>query len=145
MTRATVIIDSRFVEYGQLLEQRAELGLGRGMGHVIGRVRSATTTYHLQPILSKTHASRVKRTPKGLAAAVSIPDFRAIFFEKGTNRRRRAKVSAKTLARRDTPSGMARQARVANARGVKAVHMLQRALRAGWDDVQREIAEAIRF
>lgn len=145
MRKATVTIDSHFVEYGQLLERRAEQGLGRGMGHTVAAVRKTATRYRLQTILAKTHATRVKHTPKGLAAAVTMPDFRSIFFERGTNARRKTKLTKATVARRNTPSGQARQARVANAKGVRAVHMLQRAIRDSFADVIAEIEQAMRF
>lgn len=143
--KATVTIESHFAEYAQTLELRAEQGLGRGMAHTVAAVRHTATRYRLQSILEKTHATPVKHTVKGLAAAVTMPDFRSIFFEKGTNARRRAKVTNKTLARRATPSGQSRQARVANARGVKAVHMLSKAIRGSFADVVAEIEKAMRY
>lgn len=141
---ATVLLDSNFPQFTRLLEDRLEHGMGRGMSRVVSASRSTPTKYRIGPaVLYKIRASSVKHTAKGLAAAVVAPDFRSIFFEKGTNARRRAKVSKQTLRRRESASGQARQARVANAKGVKGVHFLSRGLRLGWAGFLAEIDRAL--
>ena len=118
--------------------------MGRGMSRVVAASRATPTRYQIGPaILFKIRASRVKHVPKGLAAAIVAPDYRSIFFEKGTNARRRSKVTKETLRRRESASGQARQARVANAKGVRAVHFLSRGLRVGWAGFLAEIDRSL--
>jgi len=130
MARTRVIVEKRFTERRAEMERAIQRGLGRGAFLIAAAAREQLTKYRIQSILEKIRAAGVSRIPGGFRATVVGADFREIFFEKGTYKRRRAKLKQ---GRRSS----------SQQRGVKAGHFLLRGLRAASPAVREEIRKEI--
>lgn len=124
-------IRSNFRRYERELEDAQKRALKAGAQATATAAAAVSTGYRIQAIMSNTDVSNPQPSRRGFAVRVRWPDFRALWFEKGTLQRRRTKLKESTVKRRATASGQARLAHVGESEGVKAVRFMQKGLRAG--------------
>lgn len=135
MASAKVIVDKRFLEYERQMERGVQRAIGRAAAIGVAASRGAATGgYRVGEITGSTKVQPPvvryrSRGRTGWLLSIVASDWRSLFFELGTNKRRRRKLSPKTIARRNTASGQARQAKVANQRGVRALYFLNKGVR----------------
>lgn len=142
--KTRVDVDWQGSTFTHSLETAITRGMARGAATVQNIGRGAPTVYNIRPsVIDRIIARAVKPgrgSRKGFFVTIVSPDFKSWWFEAGTNARRRRKVTKSTLARRATPSGQARQARVGSNQGVKAQRFMAYTLRVGWPRFLEELA-----
>lgn len=94
----------------------------------VGDGRSGVEPGHMRDTLRRSPVQTYKKGRREVNIGSSDPT--ALYLDLGTLGRRRKKLSKKTLARRNTPSGQARLAKVAGSSGVKARYFFRKGLRA---------------
>lgn len=118
--RATsnVIFDERFQEWTAELEHGIGRGLERAAKVGLDAAKSTPTKgYRVERIISDVGVTSPRRGDKGLEVTLYWRDFRAVFFQFGTYKRRKKKLKRD---RRSTSDQM----------GVKALRFMNRAARA---------------
>jgi hypothetical protein len=89
--------------------------------------------------MAKMQVLPVRGTPDGWEASFRSPAYYRLFQDLGTLQNRSGKLKASTLARRASPSGQARQAKVAGRPGIEPLHFF----RAGRSAGRKEMLEVI--
>jgi len=152
MPSAKVIVQDRFRDLGYQYERGIKRALGETASIEVAIAReNSKGQYQIDDILATAKATPVHRElsssrfggGKGWRVIVYYEDFRGVFFEFGTGKRRRRKLHPRTLARRANPSGVKRQQRFGNNPGVYPQGNMTRGLRAArqalLSNIQREI------
>jgi hypothetical protein len=92
-----VIVDDRFGRFERSVEEAVGRALqGAARDGIEAAKAKNTRGYRIGGIVAAVGVSTPRRGPRGLDVAIMWRDFRAIFFEKGTYRNRRGKLSART-------------------------------------------------
>lgn len=141
-----VIVDDRFDIYAAQARRATERALGRAAAVGVAAARSKPSRYRIDQIKGSVKAGPVGTNIKfrgGLAIPIYAGDWRAIFFELGTLRRRRKKLSRSTVARRQSASGRAKQQRVADAMGVRPQRFLSLGLRRAKEQLPLALEQEI--
>lgn len=122
MVTAKVVTRSRFAEYGIECETAIRAAMTDAL--VVGRQAAADAeTRVLTGTLHDSIWFKVVQEGSRWFGSIGSSVFYALFQESGTLSKRRRKLSPKTIARRDTPSGRARQANWKGA-GITPLHFL---------------------
>lgn len=132
---AKVIVDDKFSALGREYERGVQRALGRAASVTVAAARAGGQgDYNLGSIVGKTKATPVHRARKGWRIFVYVDDFRAIFFEKGTYSKRRAKLSPQYRR-----TAKAQHIAEESGTGVKAQRMLGKAVPVARAALQREV------
>ncbi len=124
----TVVTEKHFREYGRAAERAIERSLGRSAAVGVAAARAKETRVKTGALRSSISATPVRWTRRGADLSIVASDFKALWHELGTLKRRRRKLKASTVRRQQTASG---QARLASARGgLKPLYFLQAGKRA---------------
>lgn len=126
----------------QATRAAAPVGDGR-RGAVPGHMRDTIKAGRVTRALGAFRAALSSTAPM-LRASVFSSDPTAHWQDQGTLGRRRRKLSASTLRRRQSGSGQARLARVAGSQGVRAKRFFSKALRSSKGPAVAAIARSMR-
>jgi len=134
MARRSVIVDDRFRKYTGSVGSAIEKSLLEAAAATAEAARGASSPsdYNIGAIQAKTYPElAIQQTRRGPAVEVVNRDFRGLWFEKGTYKSRKGKVSPQTVRRRASAGGQARLERAGDNVGVTGQHFLRRALTYG--------------
>lgn len=129
-----VIVDDRFNRYTDNARKAVEKSLIEAAEATAEAARGAASPsgYNTGGIQAKTFAElSTYPTSRGPAVNVVNRDFRGLWFEKGTYRSHKGKLSDRTVRRRQSAGGQARLAVWGDNWGVKPQHFMRRALTYG--------------
>lgn len=110
-----VVLENRFAQHEAQMKRAFRQGLAAGAALAARRAESVPTTYRIEQIM-RTRPLPVLETPNGFQTGIEAPDFRSLFFEKGTR-------GKKGAAKRSHAQ------KVEGGRGVKPVRFLKKGLK----------------
>lgn len=142
--RSRVDVTMRFGAITEAVDDLAKQAVTAGahegarVASSIARTRQDTGTMAQMEVLG------VRGSPDGWEASFRSRAWWRLYQDLGTLQGRSTKLSAATLARRSSPSGQARQAKVAGRPGIEPLHFYRAGRRAGRKKMMEVVERGIR-
>lgn len=133
MPKATIHVVDRWPQYRRNIEDAVSVSLRKAGAEISREARGVSTRYRIHGILRSIKASDIRRTNRGWEIRAGATDFREVFFEKGTYKNRRSKLSQPGR----------RRAGSASRGGIKAGHFLRKGLSGAFPDLERHLAREL--
>jgi hypothetical protein len=131
MARSQVIVDNRWRQYRAELDREIERSMGQAAGVALAAGIAKPSRYAIDSIQHNARIEPARRIPGGWQIVIRWPDFRAVFFDKGTYAKLGGRARLQDGQRRGRTKATHYQWTKVGNRGVKPQRFTLTAKKAG--------------